>query len=174
MKLKTLGAAYIRRALMVLIIYISYVIQCTYLPRTGITIPVMLMVPVVFSISMFEKELPGMLMGLLAGALWDMASPLPDGTLALMFSVLCCVTSLFTRYLIRNTLLGALIVNAIASVIFTIPSVVSIIGDMDYNMLLGIILEKYVPGIIITLLVTPPCYFAVRKISLRLRHDKAV
>ena len=173
MKLKALGATYMRRAIMVLLIYFAYIIQCTYLPRTGITIPVMLIIPVVFSASMFEKEIPGMLMGLFAGALWDMASPLPDGTLALMFAVLCCITSLFTRYLIRNTLLGALTVNAAASVIFTIPSVISIIGDMDYNMLSGVILGKYIPGIIITLLITPPCYFAVRKISLRLRHDTA-
>lgn len=174
MKLKALGATYIRRTVMVLLIYLAYIIQCTYLPRTGITIPVMLMIPVAFSVSMFEKEIPGMLMGLFAGALWDTASPLPDGTLALLFAVLCCVTSLFTRYLIRNTLLGALTVNAIASVIFTIPSVISIIGDMDYSMLSGVILGKYVPGMIVTMLVTPPCYFAVRKISLRLRHDKAV
>ncbi len=174
MKLKTLGATYMRRAVMVLLIYFAYTIQCTYLPRTGITIPVMLIIPVSFSAAMFEKEIPGMLMGLLAGALWDTASPLPDGTLAVMFSVLCCVTSLFTRYLIRNTLLGALTVNAIASVIFTLPSIISIIGDMDYNMLFGVILGKYLPGIIITMLITPPCYFAIRKISLRLRHDKAV
>ncbi len=77
-----------------------------------------ILIPLTVSTAMFEKEFAGMLYGLFAGALWDLASPVPDGVYALFFTVTGCACGLLAHFVLRNSLKSAAVLTAAVFVLF--------------------------------------------------------
>ena len=70
-----------------------------------------MLLSITVSISIYEKESAGMFFGLLAGALWDLASPAPDGVFALFFTAAGCLCGLLSHYVVRTSLFSAVVLT---------------------------------------------------------------
>ncbi|MBR2410507.1 MAG: rod shape-determining protein MreD [Clostridia bacterium] len=165
MKHKKLLMPVLRRGSFVLLILASFIIQFTLLPKAGISASVYLLIPVSVCIAMFEKEFSGLFFGLLAGALWDLASPVTDGSLALFFALSGCIAGLLTHYLLRNTLLTAIILSFLQSVIYTFILQIYFIESFSFEMFSVLLKEHYIPPVLLASLLSIPVYFLIRKLS---------
>lgn len=165
MKNKRLLMPLFRRLSFIFLILTAFIIQFTILPKTGTVSAVYLLIPVSVCISMFEKEFSGLFFGILTGVLWDLASPVTDGFLALFFAVFCCISGLLTHYLLRNTLLTAIILSLIQSTLYTLILQFYFIESFSLEMFSVLLKEHYIPPVIIAVILTVPVYFIIRLIA---------
>ncbi len=163
-----------RRLIFSLLIIAAYLLQCVFFPKTAFPFPVLILIPITLSVAMFELEYSGLFFGLLAGALWDLASPMPDGHLAFLFALTAGLTGLLSRYVLRNTLSGSIIVTLAASVLYSALAIPVFSSAMDIYEVQGVFYTRFLPAILTSVLLAVPCYFTVRWLSVRLRHEKII
>lgn len=160
----------LRRIIFALFTVTAFILQCTVLPLSGLSFPVFLLIPLLVSVAMFEKEFSGFFFGLFAGALWDTASTLPDGLLAFFISFYGFLSGLLSRHLLRNTLLNALILSASGLVLYSALALFAIPGSLPVEAYINLIKSIYLPGGAFALLLNVPIYFTVRAVSLKFRE----
>ncbi len=103
---------YIKRAILGFVIVLAAVLQNTpgVLPQM-FSANIMLLIPVVVSVAMFESEVVSLVFGLIAGLLWDFTAV--DGHF--YHSIVLCVSAFFISMLVRrrvrNTLFGAMVLT---------------------------------------------------------------
>ena len=162
----------VRRLLYFTLISLSYILQFIIIPKTALPFPLLLLIPVTVSVAMHETEPASLLWGLLAGVLWDLASPVTDGLYALIFPVLFLITGLLTRYMLRNTCLTATIFTAVFSVI---PSALGIIYDKDTltgEFIASVIKAEALPAIITSVIILVPVYFIISAADRRFTTER--
>lgn len=158
-----------------LLISAAFILQFTIIPKTGFSIPVNLLIPVIIPVAMNEKEFSGMLFGLLTGALWDLAAPVTDGILTLIFAIAGFLTGLLTHYLFRNTLLTSILLNMITNSVYYVIVLISIIKSVSVELLPIIIKDRFILPTIISLIISIPLYFLILSIHNRTKpSDKTV
>ncbi len=172
MRHKKLTTQFIRRLIFAVFTLLAFCIQCISLPAVRFGVPVFILIPLIVSISMYEKEFTGLFFGLLTGALWDLASPLTDGILALFFALLSYIICLLSRYILRNTLLCQIVVTGITSAVYSIFMLLYTGFSSGPDILTRLALGTYLPAIILTAVVSIPVYFCVRKTAVKFRYDK--
>lgn len=160
-----------KRLLYALLIFSAFLIQCTVLPLTDIPFPILILLPTLVCVAMFEKEFSGFLYGLFAGLLFDLVSPLTDGLFALLLSAYACAVGLFAKYLLRNTPANVTILTFIGSVFYCILSIILIPGTVTYANLIILIKTIWLPAVISAVVLSIPIYFTVRAIALNLREE---
>lgn len=112
-------ALYIRR-----IIFVAAIILVALLQNTPHVMPgifgshAFLLIPLVVCFGMFETSLVAALMGALAGILWDVTVASGDGYNALILMLFATATSLLISYLMRNNISTALLLGAVAIVLY--------------------------------------------------------
>ncbi len=161
----------VRRLIFVLMIITAYIIQCSVLPLLNAPVPVFILIPLLISVAMFEKEFSGFFFGVLTGALWDTAASLPDGILALTMSFFAGFTGLMSRYIIRNTLLNTLILSLAGCIAYSAMSLILVPGSLSAAAAEELIKTVYIPGCASALALAIPVYFTVRAIAMRLREE---
>ena len=121
---------------------------------------------------MYEKEFAGLFFGFLAGALWDLASPLTDGLLALFFAVLAYVIGLLSKYILRNTLLCQIVLTVITSAVYSIFMLLYTGFSSGIAILRHLTLGTYLPAVLLTVITSIPVYFIIRRTAIKFRYDK--
>lgn len=172
MKQKRLTTHFIRRLFFIFFTVTAFIIQCIILPRAGFTMPVFILLPLIISISMYEKEFSGLFFGILAGALWDLASPVTDGVLALFLALSAYFTGLLSRYILRNTLLSEMVFTVAVSIIYSGIMLIYTGFSSGTLILRQLLLTTYVPATVLTVLISIPVYFSVREIAVKFSYDK--
>ncbi len=172
MKHKRLTTQFIRRLIFMFFTVFAFIIQCIILPRGIPSLPVYILLPLLISISMYEREFTGLFFGLFAGALWDLASPLTDGFLALVFAAGAYIIGLLSRYILRNTMLSQIVLTVVMSVLYSLFMLIHTGFSSGTDILGELALRMYLPALIFTVLAGIPIYFSVRKISVKFRYDK--
>lgn len=168
---KKISKDVIQTVIFTVLIIISFAVQCTVLPFLNVPFPVFLLLPLTVGIAMFKKEFFGFFFGLLAGALWDLAASLTDGTLALFLSAYACAVGLLSKYILRNTLLNTLILTFSACFIYSTISLVLIPGSLSYEVCKQLISTVYLPGSISAVILAVPIYFIVRATTLKFKDE---
>lgn len=133
----------------------------------------MLMIPLLICISMFEREVTSMVLGLVSGLIWDFYSTRMDG----FYSVLLVLTCFFCSYLIRRYMRN----NIVTAFVYTgICSIVCVVAYWIFFALAGgaqgagmLIFSKYLPSALYTLVFTPVYYYFIKMISLKYRKAVA-
>lgn len=162
---------YKRNGIFLLLIVFTAILQNTngLFPRIY-NASAMLIIPLVICISMFEREITSMALGLAAGLIWDFYSTRMDG----FYSVLLVLTGFFCSYLIRrymrNNIVTALVYTGLCSLVcvgaywifFAVAG-----GAQGAGMLL---INKYLPSALYTAVLTPVYYYFIKMISLRYRE----
>lgn len=123
-----------------------------------------LLIPLVVCIGMFEREITGAVLGLFAGALWDVFSGLGDGYNTLFLMVIGAMCGLLINLLMRNHLLTALILCTGASVAYVLSYALFFIVAQGLDNAWFLIFRYYLPSCIYTLIFTPLFYIIVRAI----------
>lgn len=162
----------VRRLIFFAMLLLSYVLQFIIIPRTALPFPLLLLIPVAVSVTVFEYEFAGLLWGLLAGVLWDFASPVTDGLYALIFPVIFLFTGLLTRYVLRNTCLTASIFTAVFSLI---PSVLGLIYDKNNltgEFILSVMRAEMLPALISSVIILIPVYFLTSAVYRRFSAER--
>lgn len=156
-----------RRLLLGLLILAGALAQNCVLPNVGFQI--YFLIPLTVIAAMFEKEIPGMLFGLLAGGIWDISAATPDGLNALFLCVTGCVCGLLAKYLMRNNLLSALALCSAATVLFSVAHWLLYVLPLQAGGLFATLLRFYLPQAILTCLVSPLLYILIRAIEKKYR-----
>ena len=162
----------LRRAALVLLLLLTGVIQNTFLSalRPG----VWLLAPLAVCIALFEKEFAGTFFGVLAGALWDLASPAPDGVYALVFAVLCCACGLLGRRVFRSTLSAAMLLSlGFSLLVSAVPTVYMLVSGGIHG-LFSLLVRFCLPSVLIAAALTPVFYYPVRLLERKLNDRTAL
>lgn len=162
----------IRRSLLAVLLLLTGVFQNTFL--SSLHPGIWLLIPAAVVIAVHEKEFAGMFYGILAGALWDLASPAPDGLYTLCFAVFACSCGLLARRIFRSTLPAAMLLCLFFSSAICIVSLVCNVLSGGSQGLFFAFLRFYFPSILLTTLTLPIFYFPVKFIEQRLHTSASV
>lgn len=163
---------YKRKGIFVLLIIFTAILQNTHglFPKIY-NASAMLIIPLVICIAMFENEITGMALGLTAGLLWDFYSARMDGFYAVLLTLAGFFCSYLIRRYMRNNIVTAVVFVGVCSFacVFSYWLFFVLIGGTDGAGIL--LLKKYLPSALYTLILTPIYYCFVRMLSLRFREE---
>lgn len=154
-----------RRLCLALILLLLSVLQNTdgFFPQI-FGVRALILIPAVVCMAMYERDIYGMLLGLFAGALWDItASGASFNALYLLTVGFVCGTLINT--IMRNNVVTAMILSTLATLIYNIGywAVNFIGGGMDNAAF--ILIRYYLPSIFYTMLFIPLTFIAVRAVE---------
>lgn len=121
------------------------------------------LLPLVLSISLFEKETYGLNFGLLAGILMDVNVGRADGTNALFFALMGFVCGLLMTYLMMNNLITASLLAAVFELLYAGYSYLLHCGFSAGA--LRALFGFYLPSALMNLLTLPLIYYFVRAVN---------
>ena len=154
----------IRRICLAVILLLLSVLQNTdgFFPQI-FGVRALLLIPCVVCVAMYERDIWGMLLGLFAGALWDIfASGASFNALFLLAVGFACGTLINT--IMRNNIVTATLLSFISSLIYNS-------GYWLFNFIIPktdsavfMLLRYYMPGVLYTSVLTPIIFLAVRAV----------
>lgn len=143
----------------------------TFLPGMGIRVYILPLLPLAASAAMFGHEFSGMLFGLLTGVLMDISSPITDGVLTLYMTLFGCICGLLTHYILRNTVITAVVLSAAGTALFQLIQLIFNCLSKDASAIFSVCLRSFLPTLLLTCLFSPVFYYAVRGIENKLSPD---
>ena len=152
----------IRRLILVAVVILAALVQNCTLPVGGMSICIL--IPLTVIVAMFEKEVAGVLYGLLAGCLWDVSTATADGMKALFLTLTACICGLLVRYIMRNNLLSALVLSGAATLLFNLLHWLIYVAPNSGGVFAALV-RFYLPQIILTIICIPPLYFLIRALE---------
>lgn len=155
----------LRRICLALILLLISVLQNTdgFFPQI-FGVRALLLIPAVVCVSMFERDLPGMVLGLFAGALWDItASGASFNALFLMTAGFLCGTLINT--IMRNNVVTAFILSTVCAAVYNIGYWIFhyLIGGLDKAVFM--LLRYYLPSIVYTVVLVPLVFIIIRSVE---------
>ena len=119
-----------------------------------------LVLPLIISISMFEREVPAGLFGAISGIILDISNG-KDGFNAIVLMILCATVSVLVTHLMQKNIVTALVLSFGGTLIYQI---IYIITNMFGVVNLKILFTFYLPSLILTMLAVPIWFFAIKNI----------
>ena len=153
-----------RRAIFFLLIIITAIVQNTGSRFNGVfSAHAFLLIPLVVSISMFEREITAAIAGAFAGLLWDLSAGL-DGYNMLIIMLICAVLSILISRLMRNNIVTSIVLGltAVAIYIFLYIMIFIVFDGGGYP--LSQIFRFYLPSFIFTSAFIPIYYYLIKMI----------
>ena len=156
-----------RRLCLALILLLLSVLQNTdgFFPQI-FGVRALLLIPAVVCMSMYERDIYGMLLGLFAGALWDIfASGASFNAIYLLCVGFICGTLINT--IMRNNVVTAAILSSAAILIYSVGYWLFkfVIGGLDSAVYM--LLRYYLPGAAYTAAFIPVMFIIVRGVEKR-------
>ncbi len=155
----------IRRVILALIILTLSVMQNTdgFFPQI-FGIRALPLIPAVVCIAMFERDIPGMLFGLFAGALWDIfASGNNFNALFLLTVGFLCGTLINT--VMRNNVVTASLLSAVFILIYSIGYWLFHFVFAGIDSAAHMLARYYLPGAAYTLIFAPIIFIIIRAVE---------
>lgn len=161
----------IRRLLIALVILALAVLQSI---RGGINeifgIRALILIPAVVAAAMYEREIAGVLYGLLAGALWDIFAA-GNNFNAIFLVITGFASAMLINIFMRNNFVTHLIISAgaagIYSLIYWLYHFVIINSGGAFYMLI----RYYLPGVILTAVLSPLIFLLIRALEKKYYTD---
>ncbi len=152
---------YIRFGLYALIIGVVALVQNSpYVLPDILGARAFVLLPLLVSIAMFEREIAAAVFGALAGILWDICS-VKDGFNSIVLLLICAVCSLLIIRLMRNNILTALVLGAGAIVSYCLIYIIINLLFGGAGASISQIFTFYLPSGIYTLAFVPVFYFPI-------------
>ena len=153
----------IKSILLIALAALTALAQHAFLPAAGAAHTAYLLLSLTTAVAMRERELRAAVFGLLAGALWDIASPLPDGVLALFFLIFACAASLLSHFVFRQSLLTAAVLCGGGCALLAL--LLFVLGHAGGAAFFPLLFSAFLPCLLLTALSLPVFYYAVRAID---------
>lgn len=160
-----------RRLCLALILVAVSVLQNTenFFPQV-FGIRALLLIPAVVCIAMYERDKWGMLLGMFAGALWDVfASGASYNALFLLATGFLCGTLINT--IMRNNIVTASILSFIFSVLYHIGYWFFNFIFVSLDSAAFMLLRYYLPGIAYTAVFTPIIFIIIRAVEKKISEE---
>ncbi len=152
---------YIRFGLYVLIIGLVALVQNSpYILPDIFGARAFILLPLLVSIAMFEREIAAAVFGVLAGVLWDIGSA-RDGFNSIVLLLICAVCSLLIIRLMRNNILTALVLGAGSVISYCVLYILINLVLSGAGASVIQVFTFYLPSCIYTLVFVPIFYFPV-------------
>lgn len=161
----------LRRICLALILLPVSVIQNTdgFFPQI-FGVRALLLIPFVVCISMFERDIVGMFLGLFAGALWDIfASGASFNALYLTAIGFICGTLINT--IMRNNVVTAFILSTAATLIYNICYWLVHYVFSGFDSAAYMLLRSYLPSILYTVILVPLIFIIVRFVEKKFSEE---
>lgn len=152
---------YIRRALLVLLVFLTALFQHSGLVPELFGAPAMLLIPLTVCVAMFERSIPGMCFGVLAGILWDFASPGGDGFFSVMLTAVGFICGALVTFIFRNNIRAALILSLGALTVCNTAYWLMFILRKGYEGAGAVLFSRYLPSVLYSLIFVFVFYGAV-------------
>ena len=162
---------YIRRALTVLLVFVTAVFQHSGFIPELFGASAMLLVPLTVCIAMFERSIPGMCFGVLAGILWDFALSGGDGFFSVMLTAVGFFSGMLVTFVFRNNIRAALILSFGALTVCNVSYWLMFILRKGYEGATELLFTGYIPSVLYSLVFVFVYYYAVSFIF-RLTSEK--
>ncbi len=165
---------YKRRAIFALLIVFTAILQNTngLFPKIG-NASAMLLIPLVVSIAMFERDVAGMLFGLFAGFVWDFYSAHVDGYYIIFLTCVGYACSyLISRYM-RNNIVTAMVYSLVFSFLCVTLYWLFFIVFNSVSGVWTLYGRIYLTSAVYTVALTPLYYYFIRAIALRFKKTQA-
>ena len=156
---------YIRRALTVCLVFATALFQHTGLLPSVLGAPAMALVPLTVCIAMYERSIPGMCFGVLAGLLWDFATSGGDGFFAVILTATGFFSGMLVTFVFRNNIRSALIISFLSLSICNISYWVIFILRKGYEGAFDVLFTRYLPSVLYSLVYVFIYYYIVSLIS---------
>lgn len=161
----------IRRICLALILLLLSVLQNTdgFFPQI-FGVRALLLIPCVVCVAMYERDIWGMILGLFAGALWDIfASGASFNALFLLAAGFICGTLINT--IMRNNIVTATLLSFISSLFYNIVywAFNYALPKMDSSVYL--LLRYYLPSVLYTTVLVPVIFLAIRAVVKRFSEE---
>lgn len=151
-----------RRIVFLIAIIITAIVQNTGTRVNGVfDAHAFLLIPLLISISMFEREIVSALLGAFAGLLWDLSVGV-DGYNILVFMLICSVCSILINRLMQNNIITALVLGVSAVAVYIVLYIMIYIVFDGGGYPLSQFLRFYLPSFIFTSMFIPIYYFLVK------------
>lgn len=163
----------IRRSLFFIFILIGHVLQNTsgFFPEIfGVRAYFLISLTVV--LGLFERELPGALYGIFAGALWDSVSGLGDGFNALYLMLIGALCGILINTVMRNNLRTACLLSAAAHLLYALLYLVFFLLAEGVDSVGFLFLRYLLPSALYSLLFTPVFYYIVRAVMQKTKLER--
>ncbi len=151
------------------IILLSYILGSTPGLLTFYGTSPNLMIPLVTVIAMYEGEFAGGMYGALSGLLWDSSAFTLFGIGGMFYLLAGVIIGLLIIYLLQNSLKNALLLSAAVALLHGVMTYSFLYGMWGYEGSYLILINKTLPSVLYTSLLTWPAYYAIGKIH---RHFK--
>lgn len=160
-----------RRICLALILLLISVLQNTdgFFPQF-FGVRALLLIPAVVCIAMFERDFFGMLLGLFAGALWDInASGASFNALFLLTVGFLCGTLINT--IMRNNVVTAFILSTVSATVYNIGYWLFhyVLGGLDKAAFM--LLRYYLPSIAYTVVLVPLIFIIIRTVEKKFSEE---
>lgn len=162
---------YIRRIVFViLILFVSMLQNTPHMFPTIFGAHAFLLIPLIVSIAMFERDLASTLMGIFAGALWDVYASWGDGFNAIYLMVVATIVGLLINYLMRNNLSTAMLLSGVSIVLYAILHWFIFIVCRGIEGGAKLLFTFYLPSAVYTFLFVPIFYIVMRTFLKKLKE----
>ncbi|MBR6568138.1 MAG: hypothetical protein IKK60_05755 [Clostridia bacterium] len=153
---------YIRRGLTAMLVFVTAFFQHSGFIPELFGAPAMLLIPLTVCIAMFERSIPGMCFGVLAGLLWDFALSGADGFFSVMLTVTGFITGAMVTFIFRNNIRAALLLSFGALSLCNIFHWLMFIVRKGYEGGFELLFTRYVPSVFYSLIFVFIYYFSVK------------
>ena len=159
----------IRRAVLAAAVLLFSILQNTpgWFPQLA-GVRALIIIPLVTSIAMYERDTAGMLYGLFAGALWDITAR-GNSFNAIFFLITGFVCGGLINTVMRCNFITHLLLTAAATVIYNTGYWLWHYVFAGLDMKITMLLRFYIPGMVYTLLLSPVVFWLVMLLERKLR-----
>lgn len=152
---------YIRRGLMAVLIVITAVFQHSGFIPGLFGAPALLLIPLTVCIAMFERSMPGMCFGALAGILWDFALSGGDGFFSVMLTAVGFFSGALVTFVFRNNIRAAFILSFGALSFCNVSHWLMFIVRKGYEGGADLLFSRYIPSVLYSLIFVFVYYYII-------------
>lgn len=160
-----------RRAWLALLILVFSVLQNTdgLFPQIA-GARALIIIPLVTAVSMFERDIPGMLYGLFAGALWDIFAS-GNNINAIFFVIIGFLCGSLINTVMRNNFVTHIILTGCTALLYCTGYWLWHFVFTSTDKPFFALMRYYFPSFIYTMLLTPAVFFIVMAIERHFREE---
>ena len=164
---------YIRRALLaLLVLFVAMVQNVPWLvPIFGVS--ALPLIPLVVAIAVYDQGVPAVVLGAVAGAVWDVASP-AHGLHAAYLAAIAFACSMLLRYIFNRNVLSMGLLSLLSTALYLLVRWFGDYAMLNSQSETGRVLSsaeiawpllRYsLPSLVYTMLLAPLCFWAVKTI----------
>ena len=155
---------YIRRAITTVLIFVTALFQHSGFIPEFFGAPAMLLIPLTVCIAMFERSIPGMCFGVLAGLLWDFALSGADGFFSVMLTSVGFITGALVTFVFRNNIRAALLLSFGALSLCNVFHWLVFIVRKGYEGGFDLLFSRYAPSVVYSMIFVFIYYYIVKAV----------